>query len=257
MSKENVPGTFPLSSPDPTGKTSVDTGTLDLGVDSAWTRGNEVTAGVERSLSQRAEPPTSDQLSSDSWLGALGAPSKLSLSAPGISDDGEGSAPMSISPILGSVVGLHTSRIVVGEINKIDATSTDEEINTMPSAHMSWFDLPDDDELGEVPEFPVLYPSVRALESTPQIIEELLVTSDKLERKLGNEKTHRDERTEQWATEATRQRVPKETRGLGNVPIEEQLLVDSLKDKIRQLENLVLESRLREERSHRQILETC
>ncbi|KAG1793590.1 uncharacterized protein HD556DRAFT_1476806 [Suillus plorans] len=192
MSKENVPGTFPLSSPDPTGKTSVDAGTLDLGVDSAWTRGNEVTAGVERSLSQRAEPPTSDQLSSDLWLGALGAPSKLSLSAPGISDD------------------------VVGEINKIDATSTDEEINTMPSAHMSWFDLPDDDELGEVPEFPVLYPSVRALESTPQIIEELLVTSDKLERKLGNEKTHRDERTEQWATEATRQRVPKETRGLGN-----------------------------------------
>lgn len=240
------------------GRMSVDVGTLDLGVNSAWTHGDEVTAGVEWSLSQRAKPPTSDQLSSDSWLGGLGAPSKSSFSAPGISDDGAGSAPMSISPILGSVVGLHTSCIVVGETNKIVATSTDDEINTMPLAHMSWFDLPDDDELGEVPEFPVLNPSICALESTPRIIEELPITLNENEQTLGNEKTHRIARTEQWAADVNRQGDPisKGACGLGDVPIEGQsLLVDSLQDKIRQLENLIVESQLREEKTHCQLLE--
>ncbi|KAG2103459.1 uncharacterized protein F5147DRAFT_809199 [Suillus discolor] len=257
MSNDNVPGTFPLSSPDPTGRTSIDAGTLDLGIDSAWTCGDEVTTGVERSLSQRAEPPTSDQLSSDSWLGALGAPSKLSLSAPDISDDGTGSAPMSISPILGSVVGLHTSRLVVGENNKNDASSVDDEVSTMLSAHMSWFDLPDDDELGAVPEFPVMSPSVRALESTPRVIYEPSVALKRNEQTISKERPHQDERTEKWASATIRQQdgVSEHVRNVEQ-HVRIPPIIDDLQKEIRELESLVIESQTRELESHQQLLES-
>ncbi|KAG1845718.1 hypothetical protein DFJ58DRAFT_730779 [Suillus subalutaceus] len=104
--KENVPGTYPLGSPTPTGGLSLNAGALHLGVESAWTRDELIIAGTERSSSRGAEPPTIDQLSTDSWMGALGAPSKASTlslrvgKSAGIApDDGEGSAAMSISPV--------------------------------------------------------------------------------------------------------------------------------------------------------------
>ncbi|KAG2116099.1 uncharacterized protein F5147DRAFT_675968 [Suillus discolor] len=152
------------------GGLSIDPGALDLGVESAWTRGDQVTAGVKRSLSLRAEAPTSDQLSTDSWLGALGALSKISSPPTGdgenasfkVNDDGEGSAAMSVSP-LGSVVGLHTSQLVVCESKGVDFATANDNVNEFPHQSMSWLDSPDDKELvGEVPEFPVLSPSVRS-----------------------------------------------------------------------------------------------
>ncbi|KAG1806722.1 uncharacterized protein HD556DRAFT_1436667 [Suillus plorans] len=94
---ENVPGTFPLNSPIPMGGLSIDPGALDLGVESAWTRGDEVIAGVERSLSLGAKTPTSDQLSTDSWLGALGALSKISSPPTG---DGESASSMMARDLL-------------------------------------------------------------------------------------------------------------------------------------------------------------
>ncbi|KAG1848894.1 hypothetical protein F4604DRAFT_1687598 [Suillus subluteus] len=72
--KTNISGTFLLSSPAPRGGLSVDVGALDLGVESVWTRNNEVVARVV-SLSVRAEALSSDHVSTDSWLGTLGAPS--------------------------------------------------------------------------------------------------------------------------------------------------------------------------------------
>ncbi|KAG1839462.1 hypothetical protein DFJ58DRAFT_845706 [Suillus subalutaceus] len=159
LTKENVPGTYLLGSLTPTGGLSLDAGALHLGVESAWTRNELIIAGAERSSSRGAEPPTIDQLSTDSWMGALGAPSKAStLSLKGgknagiTPDDGKGSAAMSISPLLGSVDGLHTSHI-------------------KPHIHRN-FDLPNDGDLGEVPEFPVLNPIV-SVPSTPRIPAEL------------------------------------------------------------------------------------
>jgi hypothetical protein len=73
-----IPGTFPTSSPTPLGGLRLDIGDLDMVVESAWTHNDQIIAGAERLHSERAEAPTSNQLSTDLWIGALGAPSKAS-----------------------------------------------------------------------------------------------------------------------------------------------------------------------------------
>ncbi|KAG2126404.1 hypothetical protein BD769DRAFT_1668416 [Suillus cothurnatus] len=174
MTKENhVPGTFLTSSPPPTGRSSVDAGKLDLGVKSTQTHDDQIIAGAERSHSLRAEALTSDQLSSDSWLGTLGAPSKTSTPLLLVDmnvnsllrDEGEGSATMSISPLLDSVDGLQTSHIQPHIPRNVNFNSNIE--------NMSWYDFPDDGDLGEVLEFSVLTPNVPSVTSTPIIFREL------------------------------------------------------------------------------------
>ncbi|KAG1791480.1 hypothetical protein EV424DRAFT_1549278 [Suillus variegatus] len=147
---ENVPGTFPLSSPAVVSGLSVDAGTLDLGVESAWTRGK--VARAKQSLSLRAEAPTSDQLSMDSWLGALGAPSKTQ--GPPTIEGGEGSAMMSISPILGSVSGLQMSHFRICTNRNINLDTDIPNVARQSKENISWFDSPNDNDIGDVPEFP-------------------------------------------------------------------------------------------------------
>jgi hypothetical protein len=71
------------------------------------------------------------------------------------------SATMSISPLLGSVQGLHTLHIRPQGSRNVNFTLGNDQI--------SWFDLPNDGDLGEVPEFPVLSPEIETRNSTPRI----------------------------------------------------------------------------------------
>lgn len=143
---------------------SVDAGALDLGVESAWTRSK--VARVKQSLSLRAEAPTSDQLSMDSWLGALGAPSKTQ--GPPTIEGGEGSAMMSISPILSSVSGLQMSHFRIRTDRNVDIDTDIPNVACQSKENISWFDTPNDDDIGDVPEFLVLKPVVQAVTSTPR-----------------------------------------------------------------------------------------
>ncbi|KAG2738412.1 hypothetical protein P692DRAFT_20823334, partial [Suillus brevipes Sb2] len=120
MSNENnVPGTFPLSSPPP-GRLSLEDGNLDNAVESAWTRDHKKTARGRKSQSMRVEAPTSDQHSSDSWAGALGASSHLN-------------APQRNADDLDNAL---TRDFDLGNVN-FDSGNE----------HISWFDLPDDDDI--------------------------------------------------------------------------------------------------------------
>lgn len=108
----------PLSSLSPLNSEGRNAGTLKLGVENAWTRDDTFVTGVELSDSQRAEPPTDDQLSVIIAEGTPGVPEESSIPLISIagkdleknlllSEDSLGSVPMSMSSLLGSVVGLH------------------------------------------------------------------------------------------------------------------------------------------------------
>jgi hypothetical protein len=73
MSTNALGSDFPLSS-NQASERSVDAGTLELGVESTWTRDETFVTVAEQSGSLRVEPSTSDQLSAVTAEGALGAP---------------------------------------------------------------------------------------------------------------------------------------------------------------------------------------
>ncbi|KAG2150797.1 hypothetical protein DEU56DRAFT_908436 [Suillus clintonianus] len=133
-----------------------DGGALKLGVESSWTRDDASVTGVEWSDSQWAEPPTSDQLTNENVDRALGAPVEMSTPLENVGDEGEGSTFMSISPLLGSVAG-QPSPILFSSINRLSQNNNHTSDMRSP---IIWSDLVDDEEdIGEVPEFPVLEPS--------------------------------------------------------------------------------------------------
>ncbi|KAG1768668.1 hypothetical protein EDD22DRAFT_843948 [Suillus occidentalis] len=281
MSKENtVPGTFPLSSPPPMGGLSLEIGNLDNVVESAWTRDHKVIAGVNKSHSMRVEAPTSDQQSTDSWMEALGDPSNPNA-PPRTADDPDnalsrdlelGSASMSISPLLGSVQGLHTSHIKPRVPKNVNFNSSNE--------HVSWFDLPDDDDIGEVPEFPVLSPEIHTRTSTPRIPSEL--------KKKGIDRVgqvdERDDWFRQWTDvdeHVTRLSKPdpddslvelwdddnrrasiqiqnialRRFRKTAQVDLKEQEgQINTLQQRVNELEKLVIQSQLNEEESRRHLI---
>ncbi|KAJ8580626.1 hypothetical protein M405DRAFT_847519 [Rhizopogon salebrosus TDB-379] len=172
-----------------TSEKNVDTGTLELGVESTWTWDETFITMIEWSGSLRVEPSTSDQLSAVTAEGALGAPPNSStpltyvnkvvhtedpLDA-GISPNG--STPMIIAPLLGT-------RSANGQTQSL-LFSTENGQNEnyiycpLSISHLSnvvsWADSPDDGEIAEVPEFPVLEPIRRSpsITLTPQIPSEL------------------------------------------------------------------------------------
>jgi hypothetical protein len=125
---------------------------------------------AEQSGSLRVEPSTSDQLSAVTAEGALGAPPNPSMPLTNVNEvvhaedhldagvSPNGSTPMIIAPLLGSADGQTRSLLFSTENNQ-----NENNIYRPPSTShilniVSWADLPDDGEIGEVPEFPVLEP---------------------------------------------------------------------------------------------------
>ncbi|KAG2105019.1 uncharacterized protein F5147DRAFT_775338 [Suillus discolor] len=279
---KNVPGTFPLSSLAVVSGLSVDAGALDLGVESAWTRDAAI-ARVKKSLSLRVEAPTSDQLSTDSWLGALGAPSKTQ--GPPLTDGGEGSAMMSISPILGSVSGLQTSHFRICTDRNVDLDTNIQNVAHHSNENISWFDAPNDNDIGEVPEFPILKPIVQAITSTPRVTYELKGKATE----ASKDAPETDDLFENWTeidehvarlskpdprdTDESLKRLWNDNncceslqvqnlalqryRNLARIEFAEQgNLIENLKEQVRELQNLVIQSQSRENEAWKQTQDT-
>ncbi|KAJ8584107.1 hypothetical protein M405DRAFT_845373 [Rhizopogon salebrosus TDB-379] len=150
----------PQNSLSPSSRVSCDTGTLELGIESTWTRDDTFATGVEWSDSQRAEPPTSGLLSAIDAEGALGAPEDSSpplVSIDGndlkikrillVDDQDYGSEPMSLSPLLGSIAGLRPH-------DMSSPVTRQFENNTRVLDDVSWADMPVNGDIGDIPEFP-------------------------------------------------------------------------------------------------------
>jgi hypothetical protein len=194
----------PQNSLSPSSRVSRDAGTLELGVKSAWTRDETYITGVERSDSQRAEPPTSDLLSAMDTEGAQGAPEDSSpplvsidgndlkiKRIPLVDDQDYGSELMSLSSLPGSTAGLRP--------HKMSSPVTRQfENNTRLSDDISWADMPVNDDIGDVPEFlPPSRPS--SAPSMPRILTELKGKSvDPIERGNAIVKTMPKDWLNQW-----------------------------------------------------------
>ncbi|KAG1724943.1 uncharacterized protein EDB91DRAFT_1254994 [Suillus paluster] len=165
---------------------SKDRGALELGIESAWTCDETFVTGVKLSDSQRAEPPTSNQLSAKDAEGALGAPIETSTplifsnegngTKPPSDNTSRGSAPMSISPLLRSVAGQPSPILLDMAIKNDDSPNRSTIKMSEPQVNVSWADLPiNDDKLGDLPEFPAQSPKSKAssLGSPPCIPAEL------------------------------------------------------------------------------------
>ncbi|KAG0697909.1 hypothetical protein DFH29DRAFT_878387 [Suillus ampliporus] len=285
----SAPGAFPRSSPAPTSGLSQDGGTLELGIESAWTRDEMFATGVERSDSLRAEPPTSDQLSTNSLMGALEAPSEYNsppvirmesvpLETPLIvSEDSGGSAMMSISPLLESVVGQRYLR------SEQPLPSTTVPIphdhgrhSPRPSENLTWADLPNDDELGDAPEFLLLSPLIesQSVKSSPRIPYESKGKLPEPKENNVNEKLNPNEWYHDWTTSgdelpndisinhsdpqpSTANKYLKSSTPSGGVISKlrgHTDLVSELQDRIRKLEKLVVLSQTREENARKLVM---
>ncbi|KAG0707133.1 hypothetical protein DFH29DRAFT_995447 [Suillus ampliporus] len=108
-------------------------------------------------------------------MGALEAPSDNSIPPIGhtgsdphtvpliTSEDSGGSAMMSISPLLESVVGQRYSQLEQPVPSTAGRISYDHGRHSPRMLEkLTWADLPNDDELGKVPEFPVLSPLIES-----------------------------------------------------------------------------------------------
>ncbi|KAG2343174.1 hypothetical protein BDR05DRAFT_948285 [Suillus weaverae] len=140
MSASAPDNSSPLTSP-PMSMKSVDVGTLKLGVESAWTQDDTFVTGIDQSESIHAEAPSSGPI--DQTMSDLGA----AETAVGALD-----APVTSSTLLNDV---HSPGLP----------------NTI-----SWAEFPDDNKIGDVPEFPTHGNSVRHDDSrslTPRIPSEL------------------------------------------------------------------------------------
>ncbi|KAG0697916.1 hypothetical protein DFH29DRAFT_1003341 [Suillus ampliporus] len=166
---------------------SIDAGTLELGVESAWTCDEMFVTGVEGTESLRAEPSTSghgdlsstEVNSSEPRTRALDAP--VGISTPFLNDeinemeilpvapDYEDSKSWILSPILRSINECSRSRIRYGHptdepinsprINPSRASiMLDQGCTPRLSEILSWADSSDNNGLGEIPDFPVLSP---------------------------------------------------------------------------------------------------
>ena len=186
MSTNALGSDSPLSSKH-TSERSVDAGTLELGVESTWTRDETFVTVAERSGSLRVEPSTSDQLSAVTAEGALGAPPNPSMPLTNVNEvvhaedhldagvSPNGSTPMIIAPLLGSANGQTRSLLFSTENNQNENNIYRPPSTSHLSNIVSWADSPDDGEIGEVPEFPVLEPirGSPSITSTPRIPSEL------------------------------------------------------------------------------------
>ncbi|KAG1880732.1 hypothetical protein C8R48DRAFT_767512 [Suillus tomentosus] len=255
---KNVPGIFPLSSPAVVSGLSVDAGTLDLGVESAWTC--DKVARAKRSLSLRAEAPTSDQLSTDSWLGALGAPSETN--GPPTIDGGEGSAMMSISPILGSVSGLQTSCIRLRTDRNVDVDPNTRNVARQSKENISWFDTPNDNDIGDS-EGKVVELNEDAPD-TENLFEQWTELKKNIDR---GDKPHDRDLDEDlngpWKDEdrceslQTQNLALQRYRDLARIEFAEQgNLVEDLMDQVGELRNLVIQSQARESETLKQTQRT-
>ncbi|KAJ8580558.1 hypothetical protein M405DRAFT_869391 [Rhizopogon salebrosus TDB-379] len=115
--------------------------------------------------------------------GALGAPQNSSTPLINIDDAvhtetlldaGAGtyeSTPMSIAPLLGSVNGLGPSMLFSTENDGPEIYIHHSPSTGHLSEAVSWSDLPDNGEIGDVPEFPILRPTINSpsAPSTPRI----------------------------------------------------------------------------------------
>ncbi|KAG0703213.1 hypothetical protein DFH29DRAFT_998668 [Suillus ampliporus] len=151
-----APGAFPHSSSAPMSGLSQDGGTLELGIESAWTRDDTFITG----------------LSTNSVLGALRAPSdyssppithsgdKLHMAPLTSSEDSEGSAMMSISLLLECVVGQCYTQLELVIPDVVDPKIDNRGQSPQLSEKMNWADLPNNDELGDFLEYPILSPII-------------------------------------------------------------------------------------------------
>ncbi|KAG1761943.1 hypothetical protein EDD22DRAFT_1050932 [Suillus occidentalis] len=236
----------------------------------------------------RVEAPNSDQQSSDSWVEALGAPHHSSTPQHQANElentqAGEldlGSASMSISPLLGSVQGLRTSHIKPRVPRNVDFKSNSE--------HISWFDMPNDDDIGDVPAFPILSPVVQTSTSTPRIPAELKGKDRDREKPTNETEQGTGDWFHQWTDvdeHVTRLSKPdpegsedslvklwdddnrRASIQIQNLALrrfrktarsdlkEQEIMIDDLQKQVRDLEKLVIQSQLNEEDTQKQLME--
>jgi hypothetical protein len=186
MSTNVLGSDSPLSS-NHASERSIDAGTLELGVKSAWTWDETFVTVAERSGSLRVEPSMSDQLSAVTAEGALGAPPNPSMPLTNVNEvvhaedyldagvSPNGSTPMIIALLLGSADGQTRSLLFSTENNQNENNIYHSPSTSHLSNIVSWADSPDDGEIGEVPEFPVLEPirGLPSITSMPRIPSEL------------------------------------------------------------------------------------
>ncbi|KAG0705256.1 hypothetical protein DFH29DRAFT_997045 [Suillus ampliporus] len=237
---------------------SIDAGTLELGVKSAWTCDKTFVTGVEGTESLRAEPPTSghgdlsstEVNSSKPRTRALDAP--IETSTPFLNDeineieilpvtpDYEDSKSWILSPILGSIDEHSRSRIRYGHpmdepinsprINPLRASITlDQGCTPCLSEILSWADSTENDGLGEILDFPVLSP---VSHPTSLTTDQHILSDDK------GKKVNRSEKQEPETQE--------EFKGQAD-------LIDELNERVRELEKLVIQSQTREEEARKQV----
>jgi hypothetical protein len=180
---------------------------------------------------------------------------------------------MSISPLLGSVQGLRTSHIKPRVPRNVNFVSGNE--------HISWFDLPDNDHIGEVPEFPLLSPETRTRTSPPRTPSELkqkgaerVTPAEEREdwfRQWTNVDEHvsrlskpdpEDSLIDLWDDENRRASLQIQNialqrfRKTAQVDLKEQEgQIDNLQQRIKELEKLVIQSQSHEEDARRQLME--
>ncbi|KAG1840510.1 hypothetical protein F4604DRAFT_1690746 [Suillus subluteus] len=160
----------PLTTP-PASVRSVDAGAYELGVQSAWTRNDAVVTSIEQSESMCTEPPSSgptnqsgsDRIATDPIEEALDAP--VEPSTPLVSEDGNrlknspeagdrlGSAEMSLSP---PIVSIAEREHLVNDYPRMGLFDSLRISDAHPhgrSETVNWAEFPDDNEIGDVPEF--------------------------------------------------------------------------------------------------------
>lgn len=171
---------------------SEDAGALELGVESAWTRSDSFIAGADRDSSQWAEP-TTDRLrdlgnasrnSRESPMAALEAPYTRATGTDSptdgmddvpsplhsLMDSGSDnrSKAMSLEPIIDSTIPVvASSGVTTREYITMSKNCVSSPV--AQSRSPSWADLPEDDELGEIPEFPIISPTPASEHSIPRI----------------------------------------------------------------------------------------
>ncbi|KAG1725369.1 uncharacterized protein EDB91DRAFT_1254842 [Suillus paluster] len=149
-----------------------DAGALELGVQSTWTHDDNEVSGVDRSESINDKPPTSQQSDlSVAWPWLPSTPltsnegNKQNLPLKAVDD--ENLTIMSLSPLLNSLGERDLSPI------RYHVVSPDENVYHsalfVPEPEYSeqfpklmsvfdWSDMPDNGDIGDVPEFPILDP---------------------------------------------------------------------------------------------------
>ncbi|KAG2133736.1 hypothetical protein DEU56DRAFT_913853 [Suillus clintonianus] len=314
MSASATDNPTPLSSA-PASLKSVDAGTLELGVESAWTRDNTFVTGETGSESVRAEPPTNghstlldiDQLPSGTIPGAFDVPpvnrplsvadkDKLEKHSPSIRG-GASSVAMSLSPPLGQPDVAYPKIGLLDSLQYQRARVANPEIRAHTprlTEVFDWADSPNDEELGEVPEFPTQAPNrdqrnAVSATSTPRIATELKGKEvDPLEKNKGTNTNPPKDWLAQWSefdegmaeancpgpddSDESLKNLWDDENRRGSIQIQNLALrrfrkiardelndqanvVDELRERVRELEILVIQSQTREDEARKQVSE--